>query len=566
MKTSEPHQLGGGGERLLSLFWRKPADSLAERTRRRVTLHLIPYLFFLYILAYLDRVNVSVAQVGMLEPPGKGGLGFDLAIFGFGAGLFFVGYWILEIPSTVSIVRWGARWVFVRILVLWGICATLVGAIGTPFAASLFAWLPQIPENASFLNTIDSGLNHLFGWLVSSFGSSGPIQVASGTARFVNRLHDTAAYQFYFFRFMLGFFEGGFFPSVIFYLSYWFRDKDRAKAIAAFMAAIPLSTMVGLPASGLLLGINWFNIPGWRWILILEGIAPILAGFATLFFLPDRPAQAKWLPADERGWLMAELEREHKGKQGHGHGVWLRHLGMVLLLTCVYFGLNFSSYGLSMFMPRIIQAQTGGSGQMSSFLASLPYAMAFLGMLINGRHSDRTGERIWHVAVPLALLSLGISLAAALDGLGVLPVLVMIFFVGPFMYAHLPAFWPIPTMYLGAIAAASAIGFINMIGNLGGFFGPTMVGKAATNPALPALHGSLVGFASAPGEGPLLAISAHLAHAEPGFARALLLLAPWPLASAAIIVIAGYARRTTQQKNLEPNESPAPQEAGPQVT
>jgi MFS transporter, ACS family, tartrate transporter len=549
MKTSEPRQLGGVGERLLSLFWPKPADSLAERTRRRVTLHLIPYLFFLYILAYLDQVNVSVAQDGMIKPPGEGGLGFDLAIFGFGAGLFFLGYWILEIPSTVSIVRWGARWVFVRILVLWGICATLVGAIGTPFATSLFAWLPQIPEHAASLVTIDSGLNHVFGWLVSSFGYSGPIQVASGTARFVNRLHDTPAYQFYFFRFMLGFFEGGFFPSVIFYLSYWFRDKDRAKAIAAFMAAIPLSTMFGMPASALLLGVNWFNLPGWRWILILEGVAPILAGFATLFFLPDRPEQAKWLPADERDWLTAELEREHKAKQGHGHWVWVHHLGMVLLLTCVYFGLNFSSYGLSMFMPQIIQAQTGSSGRTSSFLASLPYAMAFLGMLINGRHSDRTGERIWHVAVPLTLLSLGIALTAALDGVRVLPVLVIICVVGPFMYAHLPAFWPIPTMYLGAVAAASAIGFINMIGNLGGFFGPTVVGGAATNRALPALHGSLVGLATAPGDGPLLAISANLVHKAPGFARALLLLAPWPLASAVIVVIAGYTRRKRHHTN-----------------
>jgi sugar phosphate permease len=529
MKTSDPCQVSGRGERLVALIWRRPANSLAERTRRRITLHLIPFLFFLYILAYLDRVNVSVAQIGMEKPPEEGGLGFDPAVFGFGAGLFFLGYWILEIPSTVSIVRWGARWVFVRILILWGICATLVGAIGTPFAASLFAWLPQIPENAAILSTIDGGISHLFGWLVSSFGYSGTIQVASGTARFVNGLPHSPAYQFYFFRFMLGFFEGGFFPSVIFYLSYWFRDQDRAKAIAAFMAAIPLSSTFGVPASGLLLGVTWFNLPGWRWILILEGIAPILAGFATLFFLPDRPEQAKWLPADERNWLVAELEREHQAKQAHGHWVWVRHVGMVLLLTCVYFGLNFSSYGLSMFMPKIIQAQTGRSGQVSSLLAALPYAMAFLGMLINGRHSDRTGERIWHVAIPLALLSLGIALTAALDGVGLLPVLVMIFLVGPFMYAHLPAFWPIPTMFLGAVAAASAIGFINMIGNLGGFFGPTVVGEAATS-AQGTVH----------------------------FARALLLLAPWPLASAAIIVIAGYVRRKEKKVRGETILSESP--------
>lgn len=526
MNTSEPHQLGG---RLLSMFWRKPADSLAERTRRRVTLHLIPYLFFLYILAYLDRVNVSVAQFGMEKPADQGGMGFDDAIFGFGAGLFFWGYWILEIPSTVSIVRWGARWVFVRILILWGLCAALVGAIGTPFVSTLFAWLPQIPEHAPLLDSIDAGFNHLFGWLVFSVGATGPVEVASGMARFVNGLHDTPAYQFYFFRFMLGFFEGGFFPSVIFYLSYWFRDKDRAKAIAGFMAAIPLSSMLGVPASGLLLEVNWLNLPGWRWILILEGVAPILAGFATLFFLPDRPQHAKWLPAEERDWLMAELDREHQAKQGHGFGALRQHVGLVLLLTCVYFGLNFSSYGLSMFLPKIIKAQAGTSSQVASFLASLPYAMAFLGMLINGRHSDRTGERVWHVAVPLALLSLAIWLAAALDGVPVLPVLVMIFGVGTFWYAHLPAFWPIPTMYLGATAAASAIGFINMIGNLGGFFGPKVVGDLAVDKA--------------------------------SFAQALRIIAIGPLLSAVIIVILGYTRRKGPQRDdartAMPREQPA---------
>src|SRR5437764_9631073 len=143
MTSNEPAP-GRWSDRLLAFAWRTPATTVAERTRRRVTLHLIPYLFFLYILAYLDRVNVSVAQFGMERPLSEGGVGFDRAIFGFGAGLFFWGYWILEIPSTVSIVRWGARWVFVRILILWGLCAALVGGIGTPFAATLFAWLPHV--------------------------------------------------------------------------------------------------------------------------------------------------------------------------------------------------------------------------------------------------------------------------------------------------------------------------------------------------------------------------------------------------------------------------------------
>ncbi|HLJ96902.1 MAG TPA: MFS transporter, partial [Gemmataceae bacterium] len=246
-------------------------------------------------------------------------------------------------------------------------------------------------------------------------------------------------------------------------------------------------------------------------------VAPVLAGFATLFFLPDRPAQAKWLPAEERDWLMAELEREHKGKQGHGHWAWVHHLGMVLLLTAVYFGLNFSSYGLSMFMPKIIEAQLTGSisNRVASLLASLPYAMAFLGMLINGRHSDHTGERIWHVAVPLFLVSLSMWLATAVNGW--LAVLVMILGVGAFMYAHLPAFWPIPTIFLGATAAASAIGFINMIGNLGGFFGPMVVGKYA---------------------------SAEVSQGNvASFSHALRIIACGPLLSAVIILILGFIRR-----------------------
>jgi sugar phosphate permease len=461
----------GLADRMIQFFWRGPAPTLAERTRRRVALHLIPYLFFLYILAYLDRVNISVAQLGMEKGLDEGGLGFSRATIGFGAGIFFWGYWILEIPSTVSVVRWGARWVFVRILILWGICAALLGAIGTPLGETLFGWLPYLSNNPQ--------------------------------------------YQFYFLRFMLGFFEGGFFPSVIVYLSLWFRPQDRGKAIAAFMAAIPLSSMVGLPISALLLDVGWLGLAGWRWIFIIEGIVPILAGFATLFFLPDGPTKAKWLPLEERDWLVGELVHEHKSKQGHGHGAWVHHVGMVLLLTFVYFCQNLTSYGLAMFMPAIIKSQSGLSGQMASLLATLPYVLALIGMLLNGRHSDRTHERFWHVAAPLTLLSVGLAIASICDRtpspLHFLPVLVMILWVGPCLYAHLPAFWPIPTMFLGATAAASAIGFINMIGNLGGSVGPMVVGSMANNQA--------------------------------SFGPALRLLAPWPLLAALIILVVGFFRR-----------------------
>src|SRR5204863_1436400 len=191
-----------------------------------------------------------------------------------------------------------------RILILWGICAALAGFMGMPILSQIFGWM-GFPVNPKF--------------------------------------------QFYTLRILLGFFEGGFFPSVIVYLSLWFRPEDRAKAVASFMAAIPLSSMLGMPVSGLLLEVRWLGLAGWRWVFILEGILPILAGFTTIFLLPDRPHRAAWLPPLEREWLMAELDREHRGKQHAGHWAWVHHLGMVLLLTAVYFCLNVTSYGLSTF-------------------------------------------------------------------------------------------------------------------------------------------------------------------------------------------------------------------------
>jgi MFS transporter, ACS family, tartrate transporter len=475
-------------DRLMNMLWRSPATTVAERTRRRVTLHLIPFLFFLYILAYLDRVNISVAQLGMEKAPADGGLAIDREVIGFGGMmLFFAGYWILEIPSTMSVVRLGARWVFARVLVLWGICAALAGMIGTPFVDRMFGWLP-----------------HLAG--------DGPI------AEFVNGLQATPKYQFYVLRFMLGFFEGGFFPSVIVYLSLWFRPADRAKAVAGFMAGIPISSMIGNWVSSVLLGVDWLGLSGWRWIFILEGIAPVLAGVATLFFLPDRPAAARWLRPDEREWLASELAAEDAAKKGHGHGEWVHHLGLVLLLTIVYFGQNVVSYGLSTFMPAIIRSQSGLRDQLAGYVSSLPYLLGFVGMWINGWHSDRTGERFWHAAVPMALLGLSVLAASLLDGIPVAPVLVMIFCVGLVMYAHLPAFWPIPSSVLGPMTAAAAIGFINMIGNLGGGVGPWLVGEASKG--------------------------------QTSFAPALLRLAPWPIASAVVVVGLGWWRAKRKHQSV----------------
>ena len=473
------------GDRLMALFWRRPAPTLAERTRRRITLHLIPYLFFLYIIAYVDRTNIAVAGLAMTDPPEKGGLGLDVK--GLGMLLFFLGYWILEIPSTLWVEKHGARWVFVRILVLWGIVAALMGAIGTPFMTTLFSWLPHVSEDAGTF---------------------------SGAARFINSLPHDAKSQFYLLRFLLGFFEGGFFPSVIVYLSHWFRQQDRARALAAFSLAMPLSSVVSFTFGALF--VNGVN--GWRWIFVIEGIVPILAGISTIFLLPDRPQQSGWLPEDERAWLLDELQQDREQKRRNAHFGWRGHLGMVLLLTAVYFCLNMVTYGLSTYMPDLMKSLLPPGSQnkaTASLLATLPYCVALVAMLLNGWHSDRTQERAWHAAVPLIVMSLGIVAVWILFPTPLVAMAVLVFVVGACTYAHIPPFWSIPTMFLGAGAAASAIGFINMVGNIGSGCGPYILGASVA-----------VGK-----------------DGRPDFALALLHLAPWSFIAAVIVIVLDMIRR-----------------------
>ena len=389
--THEAQRIDRWGDRLIGVFWRKPAATVGERTRRRVTLHLLPYLFFLYMLAYVDRMNVAVAGLGMKASVEHGGLGFNDAIIGFGAGMFFWGYWVLEIPSTLWTERRGARWVFVRILILWGIVAALMGGIGTAAAGAAF---------------------HALG------------------------LRSDAAFQFYVLRFTLGFFEGGFFPSVIVYLSHWFRQADRGKALATFSLAMPLSAVIGYTFSAFFLT----GLQGWRWIFVVEGIMPIFAGITTIFLLPDEPADAPWLPPEERAWLLEELERQRQQKLAESsHFGWRGSVFMVLLLTIVYFCQNVTAYGLSTFMPIIMKSQlaalpatiqswlgvaphlptdkvlavhmTARMNVIGSLMATLPFYVALVALLVNGWHSDKTRERTWHAAIPLIVASCGILTA-----------------------------------------------------------------------------------------------------------------------------------------------------------
>ena len=482
-------------EAWIRFFWPKETDDLGERTRRRLTIRLIPWLFFLYFLAYLDRINVSVAKLQMAAPLSEGGLGFNERILGLGMGIFFVGYWILEVPSTLSVLRWGARYVFARILVLWGAACMLVGTVGTKFAERCFSWMPKINEQFALFTSLDGAVDFTVGWIPRLIFHRSHDEYAlhwfSSLAHVYNHLADNNEYQFYFFRFLLGFFEGGFFPSVILYLSLWFPTRDRAKAIATFMSAIPISSMIGLPLCGLMLQINWGGLPGWRWVFYLQGLAPILAGVATLFLLPNRPHEAHWLPDDEKRYLLDALAKESHGKSKHMDlGMIYSNLGIVLLLTMVYFGLNVSSYGITMFQTTIVKSQLAHLGvtadkyspqtiQLFSSLAAAPlWLVCLFGMLFNGWHSDKTGERIWHVALSLFGVALTIFLVGMTQQYPYVPFLILTFGVGAFIQTHLPAFWPIPTIFLGAAGAASAIGFINMVGNMGGFVGPFIIGDS----------------------------------------------------------------------------------------
>jgi ACS family tartrate transporter-like MFS transporter len=387
------------------------AEPIAERTRRRINRRLMPFLFLLYIVAYLDRVNVGFAGLEMTRE-----LGFSDAVFGTGAGIFFLGYVLLEIPGTILVELWSARKWIARIMISWGILASLTGLIHT---------------------------------------------------------HR----QFYWIRFLLGAAEAGFFPGMIVYITHWYRYEDRGKAVAMFMSAIPLANIIGAPVSGLLLRIHWLGYSGWRWLLLLEGIPAVICGVITIFYLTDWPKDARWLPQEERDWITGELEREKRTKKAvKPLTMWqaVRHRDVVLL-TLVYFFIVTANYGLNFWLPKIVQRLSGLSSLQVTLITAIPYLAALPAMLLVGWHSDRTGERRWHTA--LSIFAAAASLAASqLAGDNVLLAMAMFSIAGMGLYAYLPSFWALPTTFLSEAAAAACIGLINSFGNLGGFVGPKAIG------------------------------------------------------------------------------------------
>jgi len=386
-------------------------EDVAKRARHRIAGRLLPFLFVLYVVAFLDRMNVSAAALQM-----PGDLGFSDRAVGLGAGIFFLGYVLLEIPGALIAERHSARRWIARIMVSWGILTVLM----------------------AFIHNVR---------------------------------------EFYIVRFLVGAAEAGFFPAVVVYLTHWFRAGDRAKAVAVFYAAMPLSYVIGSPLAGVLLGLSWLGLRGWRWLFILEGIPAVLLGLVALYYLTDWPRQAHWLPSDEREWIIAQLEKEKRAKQAvRSYSIWqaLRHRDVILLTACYFFALT-GNYGIAFWLPTMLKRLSGQNDLNVTLLASLPYLAGFLTQQWNGWHSDRTRERRWHAAIPV-LLS-GVALLLAISS-GAHVALSIIFFtmVGAAYYAYHPAFWSVPTEFLSESAAAASIGLINSIGNLGGFLGPMIMG------------------------------------------------------------------------------------------
>lgn len=384
---------------------------VGERTVKRITRRLLPFLFFAYITNYLDRANVSFAALQMSQE-----LHFSDRVFGLGSGIFFVGYVLLQIPGALLVHRWGARRSISAIMIVWGMTTVLMAFIQTPS-------------------------------------------------------------QFYAARFVVGLAEAGFFPGIIVYLSQWFSYKERALATAHFMAAIPISFVVGAPLAAWLLSIHWLGLHGWRWIFIGEGIPAAVFGIITVFYLSDRPDDASWLAPEERDWIVATLETEKQLKVvTHGYKWWqaLRQRD-VLILSLVTFFAYTSNYGLIFWLPTVLKRISGFPDSKIALVSGLPYLAGIAGMLWCGWHSDRTGERRWHVAVPLFVS--GASLLFAYAG-GVSPWLTVVAFSGTLLgyYAFLACCWALPAALLSESAAAAAIGVINLVGSTGGFVGPYLVG------------------------------------------------------------------------------------------
>ena len=388
------------------------AMSMQAGTIQKLRLRIIPYLFLLYVIAYLDRINIGFAALTMNK---------ELAItseqFGLLVGIFFFGYFLFEIPSNLLLHKIGARIWIARILISWGIVAVMTGFV----------------QNVS---------------------------------------------QLYVARFLLGLAEAGYFPGIVLYLTYWFRQREQAQAIALFLAGLPVTSILGAPVSGFILDrIHWLGVSSWRWLLILEGIPAVVCGVLTYFLLPSRPAEAKFLTRNEKDWITQELKQEESQKHGTHQISAIQALtnGRVWHLACIGFTLNIGMYSLTFWMPQFVKSLSSlYSSTKIGLLVMIPYLVGLLAMVLVSRSSDRKMERKYHAAIPaivagIALVSLGATHSTFSS-------IFFLCFASLGIYSVYGPFYSLPSEFLTGFAAASGIALISSVANLGGFAGPYAIG------------------------------------------------------------------------------------------
>lgn len=385
--------------------------ALEAATMRRVSWRLMPFLILAYLLCYIDRVNVGFASLQMNKA-----VGIDPKTYGLGAGIFFIGYFILEVPSNLGLERFGARKWIARIMLTWGLVSAAFALIGGP---------------TSFLVL----------------------------------------------RFLLGAAEAGFFPGVILYLTYWFPAVYRAKIVGIFMVAIPVAGLIGSPISGAILGMDGiWGLGGWQWIFLLEAAPTLLLGIASFYWLTDRPEHAPWLPKEQQAWLIARLAAEGRRQTKVPHqSVWKTMTNKyVLIMALVYAGAAGASTSLALFMPQLVKS-FGLTNFETGCVNSIPFGIAAVWMILWGRSSDKSGERVWHNALPLAWMVLAmVGLFFFIKNLYVVIPLMTLIAAGT--YASKGPFWALSSEWLGASTAAAGLAQINALGNLSGFFFNYMIG------------------------------------------------------------------------------------------
>jgi ACS family tartrate transporter-like MFS transporter len=378
---------------------------------RRVFKRIVPTCFVLYVVAYLDRANIGYAALQMNEE-----LGLTAQAFGFAAGVFFIGYFLFEVPSNILMARYGARRWIARILISWGVVS-----------------------------------------MASAFVQS--------------------TWQLYLCRFLLGVAEAGYFPAIVIYLTAWFRAREQATVLALFTAAIPVSYIIGAPLSTFIMDhAAGLGLSGWRWMLLIEGAPAVVGGLAALALLVDGPTEARWLAPAERIWLEAEIAAEQSPKGARHLGIWQAMADpKVLLLSAIYFVYQAGSLGVGYWLPLILK---GLKSSLSNFdiglIATAPYVVATVAMIWWSNRSDRTGERQGHAALPL--LVAGVALLGVAFMRGPLPAVLLLAAALAGFYAFKAPFWTLPGLFLSRSSAAVSIAAINSIGNLGGFVGPYAVG------------------------------------------------------------------------------------------